>query len=46
MLLKGPIDSPYVGGVFLLLVELPSNYPFGKPKIKFITKIYHCDISD
>ena len=44
--LKGPINSPYEGGIFILHIELPVNYPFKPPKISFDTKIYHCNINN
>lgn len=40
-LIPGPVDSPYEGGLFCLHIELPKQYPFRAPKIKFQTKIYH-----
>lgn len=34
----GPVDTPYKGGVFVVDVQLPFDYPFTPPKIHFVTR--------
>lgn len=43
-IVKGPVDTPYEGGEFELIIQIPSQYPFSPPKIAFKTPIYHANI--
>ncbi|CAH8299888.1 unnamed protein product [Schistosoma turkestanicum] len=43
--IKGPPDTPYTGAKFKLDIIIPDNYPFVPPKVKFLTKIWHPNIS-
>ncbi len=43
--IAGPENSPYEGGSFTVLLTFPDTYPFKAPDIKFVTKIYHPNVS-
>jgi ubiquitin-protein ligase len=36
---------PYANGTWLLTVDIPRDYPFKAPRVRFVTPIYHCNIS-
>lgn len=40
-----PAGTLYEGGYYRLEVLFPNDYPDSPPKVKFLTKIYHCNIS-
>ncbi len=39
------MDTCYQGGTFKIDIEIPPEYPFKPPKMKFDTKIWHPNIS-
>ncbi|EAR87660.4 ubiquitin-conjugating enzyme (macronuclear) [Tetrahymena thermophila SB210] len=43
--INGPEDTPYHGGVFQIDIQLPNDYPYKPPKMKFDTRIWHPNIS-
>lgn len=43
--IKGPPDTPYEGGTYRLEIKIPDTYPFSPPQVRFITKIWHPNIS-
>ena len=41
----GPDDTPYKDGLFNLDIVITDSYPFKPPHVKFLTRIYHPNIS-
>ncbi|KAF5374122.1 hypothetical protein D9615_008859 [Tricholomella constricta] len=41
----GPEGTPYQGGHFEVDIVIPESYPFQPVKLKFITKVYHPNVS-
>ncbi|TFY81046.1 hypothetical protein EWM64_g2962 [Hericium alpestre] len=42
---NGPEGTPYEGGHFDVDIVIPPTYPFQPPKLKFLTKLYHPNVS-
>ena len=45
VLIKGPESTPYNKGVWLVTIDFPETFPRAPPKVRFVTKILHCNIS-
>ena len=43
--IAGPPDTPYEGARFQLEIKIPETYPFNPPKVRFVTKIWHPNVS-
>lgn len=44
--MDGPPSTPYAGGTFGLLLTLPAEYPFKPPGVRFLTRVYHPNITN
>jgi ubiquitin-protein ligase len=44
--MAGPQGTVYAGGTFGVTVDLPVDYPFKAPVVKFSTRIYHPNITN
>eukprot|EP00760_Papus_ankaliazontas_P029848 PhM_4_TR4495/c0_g1_i2/m.61904/K06689/UBE2D, UBC4, UBC5; ubiquitin-conjugating enzyme E2 D len=43
--LRGNVSSPYAGGVFTLLLDIPKDYPMKPPVLKFSPPVLHPSVS-
>lgn len=43
--IKGPVGTPFEGGVFHVDIVIPDAYPFEPPKMRFTTKLWHPNVS-
>ena len=41
----GPENTPYEGGIFIILIHFPNDYPNVRPEIRFKTPIYHLNVN-
>merc|ERR1712242_138883 len=44
IVIAGPQDTPYEGGIFKLEMFLTKEYPMKPPKTRFLTRIYHPNV--
>ena len=42
--IMGPPNTPYDGGVFQVKIDIPVDFPFSPPEIRFQTKIFHPNV--
>ena len=42
--LRGPVGSPFEGGVFHIEITFPQNYPVSPPDIKLFTPVTHPNV--
>ncbi len=42
---QGPPGTAYEGGTYDINIEIPNEYPFRPPVMKFATKIWHPNVS-
>ena len=42
--IMGPPNTPYHGGVFQVKINIPVDFPFSPPEIRFQTKIFHPNV--
>jgi ubiquitin-protein ligase len=45
VVIAGPASSPYEGGLFKLELFLTEGYPMEPPKVRFLTRLYHPNVS-
>ena len=43
--IEGPEGTVYEGGFFVVDIQIPDNYPFVPPKMRFDTKVWHPNVS-
>eukprot|EP00792_Barthelona_sp_PAP020_P009735 TRINITY_DN3319_c1_g1_i1.p1 TRINITY_DN3319_c1_g1~~TRINITY_DN3319_c1_g1_i1.p1 ORF type:complete len:170 (+),score=42.83 TRINITY_DN3319_c1_g1_i1:28-510(+) len=44
-IIKGPPETPYESGVFLIDITIPERFPFDMPTFTMVTPCYHPNIS-
>lgn len=42
---QGPPGTPYEGGTYEVNIDITNEYPFKPPQMKFLTKVWHPNIS-
>jgi ubiquitin-conjugating enzyme (huntingtin interacting protein 2) len=42
---EGPPGTPYEGGTYDVDIQIPNEYPFKPPVMRFMTKLWHPNVS-
>ena len=43
--IRGPPDSAFAGGIYVLDIKFGDRYPYTPPRMTFVTKMYHPNVS-
>ena len=43
-MIRGPESTPYSGGLYILQITIPTDYPLTPPSIKFKIKVFHPNV--
>uniref|UniRef100_A0AAX7UUQ4 UBC core domain-containing protein n=1 Tax=Astatotilapia calliptera TaxID=8154 RepID=A0AAX7UUQ4_ASTCA len=46
IIMEGPPETPYENGVFDLFCQFGPDYPVKPPSVRFVSRIYHCNINN
>ena len=44
LVLVGPPDTPYEGGIFKAMMQFPDDFPNQPPEMTFLSKMYHPNV--
>ncbi|KAJ1897663.1 E2 ubiquitin-protein ligase peroxin 4 [Kickxella alabastrina] len=42
--MRGPCDTPYSGGTFVIHIDIPEQYPIKPPTLTFVTPVCHPNV--
>ena len=43
--MRGPPDTPFEDGTFMLKLEYPTDWPYKPPRVRFLTDMFHPNTS-